>query len=200
VPDPIPPWQSYFITYPINFHPYRNASPIISLPNIKIRTVSAQFLVRPDRWDPPVSGSTERRRWRCEQYKGRRLKIPTPHAPGRGRLPEEKEGRERPASALPPDPAPRRRPPWPCLHLDSSAGDSYTSCLRRSPSWSSSPVEKAGAEVEPPAARSHKQSPPPAMRAPAPAAMMASAPGAMRPRGRALTMPPPDQHRMNGEE
>jgi hypothetical protein len=43
------------------------------------------------------------------------------------------------------------------------------SCLRRSPSWSSSPAEKAGAEVEPPAAMSHKQSPPPAMRAPAPA-------------------------------
>jgi hypothetical protein len=52
----------------------------LSLPNIKVRTVSAQFFVRPDRWDPLVSGSVGRRRgrrwWRCEEYKGRRLKIP----------------------------------------------------------------------------------------------------------------------------
>jgi hypothetical protein len=33
-----------------------------SLPNIKARTVSAQLFVRPDRWDPLVSGSVGRRR------------------------------------------------------------------------------------------------------------------------------------------
>jgi hypothetical protein len=108
---------------------------------------------------------------------------------------------EHPASSLPPDPAPRRRLPWPPLapRLIRPTGESYTSRQWRSPTWSSVPWRKPVRRSSPPAARSHEQAPPMAMQAPAPATTLALVPRAVHPRGRALTRKPPrDRHRMNG--